>query len=150
VGLFLQLSSLESRHGLLKKQMTTVFHEAVPEEQNIVDPMAQLQQHLDALGKQRDLMTSLHPDRPAPLEVLSALSRSTPATGALKLQDVLIGADSVRITGTCDSFTTLSQWQRLLEAIPGLQVVDVPRSAKDAQSGKVGFTIVLSIGGSKA
>jgi Tfp pilus assembly PilM family ATPase/Tfp pilus assembly protein PilN len=150
VGLFLQRSSLETRHGQLKQQMAAAFHEAVPQEQNIVDPTAQLQQQLDALGKQRDLLTSLHPERPAPLEILSALSRSTPAAGALKLQDVLIGADTVRITGTCDSFTTLSQWQRLLEAIPGLQVVDVPRSTKDAQSGKVGFTIALSIGGSKA
>lgn len=150
VGLFLQLSSLETRHGQLKQQMEAAFHEAVPQEQNIVDPTAQFQQHLDALGKERDQLTSLHPDRPAPLEILSALSRSTPATGALKLQDVLIAADTVRITGTCDSFTTLSQWQRLLEAIPGLQVVDVPRSTKDAQSGKVGFTIALSIGGSKA
>jgi len=150
VGLFLQLSSLETRHGQLKKQMEAVFREAMPEEQNIVDPMAQLQQHLDAFRKERDLMTSLNPDRPAPLEVLSALSRSTPATGALKLQDVLIAADSLRITGTCDSFTTLAQWQRLLEAIPGLRVVDVPRPTKDAQSGKVRFTIALSTGGSKA
>ena len=57
---------------------------------------------------------------------------------------------SVRITGTCDSFTTLSEWQRLLEAIPGLRVVDVPRPTKDAQSGKVQFTISLSTGESKA
>ena len=148
VGLFLQLSSLEARHGQLKRQMETVFHEAVPEEQNIVEPMAQLQQHLDALGKQRDLMTSLHPDRLAPMEILLALSRNTPATGALKLQDIVIAADSVHIKGICDSFKTLSEWQRLLEAIPGLQVVDVPRSAKDAQSGKVQFTIALSTGGS--
>jgi Tfp pilus assembly protein PilN len=150
VGLFLQLSSLETRHGQLKKQMEAVFHEAVPQEQNIVDPMAQLQQHLDAFRKERDLMASLHPDRPAPLDILSALSRSTPATGALKLQDVVIAADSVRIKGTCDSFTTLSEWQRQLEAIPGLRVVDVPRPTKDAQSGKVQFTIALSTGESKA
>jgi Tfp pilus assembly protein PilN len=150
VGLFLQLSSLETRHGQLKQQMAAVFHEAVPQEQNIVDPLAQLQQHLDAFRKERDRMTSLHPNRPAPLEVLSALSRSTPATGALKLQDVRIAAEAVHITGTCDSFTTLSEWQRQLEAIPGLRVVDVPRPTKDAQSGKVRFTIALATGESKA
>jgi Tfp pilus assembly protein PilN len=149
VGLFLQLSSLETRHRQLQQQMAAVFHQAVPEEENIVDPTAQLQQHLDALGKQRERMTSLHPDRPAPLEILLALSRHAPATGALKLQDIVIAADAVRLKGLCDSFTTLSQWQRQLEAIPGLQVVDVPRPTKDAQSGKVQFTIALATGESK-
>ena len=149
-GLFLQLSSLESSYGQLKKQMETVFRETVPEEENIVDPTAQLQQRLDAFRKEHEFMTSLNPGRPAPLEILYALSRSTPATGRLKLQEVLIAADSVRITGTCDSFTTLSEWQRLLEGIPGLRVVDVPRPTKDAQSGKVRFTISLSTGESKA
>jgi hypothetical protein len=57
---------------------------------------------------------------------------------------VLITADSVRITGTCNSFATLSQWQRLLETIPGWRVVDVPRPTKDAPSGQVRFTISLS------
>jgi Tfp pilus assembly PilM family ATPase/Tfp pilus assembly protein PilN len=149
-GLFLQLSSLETTYGQLRKQMETVFRETVPDEQNIVDPAAQLQQRLDALRKECGLLTSLNPGRSAPLEILYALSRSTPATADVKLHDVLIAADSVRISGSCDSFTTLSEWQRQLEAIPGLQVVDVPRPTKDAQSGKVRFTISLSTSASKA
>jgi len=149
-GLFLQLSSLESSYGRLKAQMETVFHEAVPEEQNIVDPAAQLQQRLEALHKERNPLTSLNPGHPAPLEILSALSRNTPATAGLKLQEVLIAADSVRITGDCDSFATFAEWQRLLQAIPGLRVVDSPSTRRDAPSGKVHFTVALSIGESKA
>jgi hypothetical protein len=150
VGLFLQLSSLESAYGQLKQQMEAVFREAVPEEQNIVNPAAQLQQRLDAFRKEYDLLTSLNPNRKAPLEILYVLSQNTPATASLKLQDILIAADSVRITGTCDSFTTLAEWQRLLETIPGWRVVDVPRPTKDAQSGKVLFRISLSTSESRA
>ena len=149
-GLFLQLSSLESSYGRLKKQAQEVFHQTVPEEENIVDPAAQLQQRLDALRKECEILTCLNSGRPAPLEILYALSRNTPATASLRLQDVLIAGDSVRITGSCDTFATLSEWQRLLETIPGLRVVDVPRPTKDAQSGKVQFTISLSTGESKA
>ena len=150
VGLFLQLSSLESSYGQLKKQAEEVFRQAVPEEGNIIDPAAQLQQRLEAFRKEYEVLTCLNSGRPAPLEILYALSRNTPATGSLRLQDVLIAADSVRITGSCDSFATLSEWQRLLEALPGLRVVDVPRPTKDAQSGKVQFTISLSTSESKA
>ena len=150
VGLFLQLSSLESSYGQLKRQTEEVFHQAVPEEQNIVDPVAQLQQRLEALRKEDEVLTGLSPGCAYPLEILDALSRNTPATTGLKLQEVSIAPESVRITGTCDKFATLSEWQRLLETIPGLRIKDVPRPTKDARTGKVQFTIFLSIGEAKA
>jgi Tfp pilus assembly protein PilN len=149
-GLFLQLSSLEADYAGLKKQAEGIFRQAAPNEQNIVDPAAQLQQRLDALRKECGQFTSFNPGRPAPLEILYALSRNMPAAGNLRLHDVLIAADSVRITGSCGSFATLSEWQRLLEATPGLRVVDVPATKWDAQSGKVQFTISLSAAEDKA
>ena len=127
--------------------MAAVFHQAVPEEQNLVDPAAQLQQRLDAGRKEAGLLTSLNPGRSAPLEVLYTLSRSTPAAAHLKLDDVTIAADSVHITGSCDSFATVSEWQRQLEALPGWHVVEVHPTG---QSGKVRFTLALSTTENKA
>lgn len=143
IGLFLQLSSLESELVRLKEQAEQVFRQAVPEETTIVNPTVQLQQKLDSFHEEFELSTCFNPGRPAPLEILYALSRQTPARGSLKLQDVLIAADSVRIMGSCDSFATLSEWQRLLEQIPGLRIDDIPTTEKDAESGKVHFTISL-------
>lgn len=148
-GLFLQLSSLESSYGQLKKQAQEVFRQAVPDEENIIDPVTQLQQRLDALRKEGEALTGLSPDCPSPLEILYVLSQNTPAATGLKFQEMLIAADSVRITGTCDTFATFSQWQRQLETLPGLRLKDVPRPTKD-RTGKVEFTIHLSTDGSQA
>jgi hypothetical protein len=148
-GLFLQLSSLESSYGQLKRQTEEVFRQAVPEEENLVDPVAQLQQRLDALRKEGEDLTGPGSGYPSPLEILYALSRNTPATTGLELQEVLIAADSVRIKGTCDKFATFSAWQRSLETLPGLRIKDVPRPTKDALTGKVQFTVSLSSGGEK-
>ncbi len=150
VGLFLQLSSLDSSYGPLKRQAQEVFRQAAPEEENIVDPVAQLQQRLEALRKEGKALTGLSPGCPSPLEILYVLSQNTPATLALKLQEVLIAADSVRITGTCDKFVTFSEWQRQLETIPGLRLKDAPRRTMNGQTGKVEFTIHLSADGSQA
>ncbi len=150
VGLFLQLSSLESDYRRLKRQTEEVFHQAVPEEQNIVDPVAQLQQRIEAFRKESGALSNLNSGRLAPLEILYALSRNTPTTGALELQEVLMAATSVRITGSCDSYATFSQWQRHLETLPGFRVDDVPRSTKDPRSGRVQFMISLSMRESKA
>ncbi|MCL5279393.1 MAG: hypothetical protein M1376_05765 [Planctomycetes bacterium] len=146
-GLFLQLSSLESSYGQLKRQAQEVFRQAVPEEENIVDPVAQLQQRLDALRKEGKALTGLSPGCPSPLEILYVLSQNTPATLGLKLQEVLIAADSVRITGTCDRFATFSEWQHQLETLPGLRLKDARPTAR---TGKVEFTIHLSADGSQA
>ncbi len=144
IGMFLQLSSLESQYASLKEQEVAFFRRVAPGEQSVVNPAAQLQQRLDSLRKDCELFTCFNPGRPAPLEVLSALSRQMPAKGSLRLHDVLIAADSVRIMGSCDSFATFFEWQRLLEKTPGLRLVDAPQPQKDAQSGRVQFTVSLS------
>jgi Tfp pilus assembly PilM family ATPase len=149
-GLFLQLSSLESSYEQLKRQAQEVFRQAVPEEENIIDPVTQLQQRLDAFRKEGEALTGLSPGCPSPLEILYVLSQNTPATTGLKFQEVLIAADSVRITGTCDKFATFSEWQRQLETLPGLRLKDVPRPTKKDRTGKVEFTIHLSTDGSQA
>jgi Tfp pilus assembly protein PilN len=149
-GLLLQLSSLEATHQELKKQIEQVFHAALPEEQNVIDPIAQLGQKLEALRKERALLTSRAGGRRSPLEILSALSSTAPAAAGLKLQDVAITADAVHLAGTCDSYALLTEWQHQLEALPGLHFVEVPRGVKDPQSGKVQFTISLSTNPSKA
>jgi len=148
-GLFLQLSSLESSYGQLKRQVEEVFRQAVPGEENIVDPVAQLQQRLDALRKERENLAGPGSGGSSPLEILYALSRNTPATTGLELQEVLIAADSVRIKGTCDKFATFEEWQRQLETLPGLRLKDVPHRTRNAR-GKVEFTIHLSTDGSQA
>jgi hypothetical protein len=48
------------------------------------------------------------------------------------------------VTGHCDSFATLSGWQRLLEEIPGFEIVDQPNPGRDAKTGSVRFTLSLS------
>jgi Tfp pilus assembly protein PilN len=150
VGLFLQLSSLESQYASLKEQEKAVFRHVVPEEPTIINPAAQLQQKLDALRKDCELFTCFNPNLPGPLEVLSLLSRQIPATGNLRLHEMLIAGGSVRITGTCDSFATFGDWQRLLEKTPGLRLVDAPQPQKSPESQKVEFKVSLSTTEKKA
>ena len=144
IGLFLQLSSLESNYAALKRQSEEIFRRTVPTETNVVNPKVQLQQKLDSFHEDCQLYTCFSPGRPEPLAILYALSRHVPAGGELKLHDVLIAGDSVRVMGSCDSFAAWSRWQKHLERIPGLQVADPPNPKKDPDSGRVLFTVSLA------
>jgi len=143
IGLFIQMASLESRYENLKEQETAIFQRVAPDEQTIVNPAAQLQQRLDILRQDAEMFTCFNPGRLAPLEVLSTLSRQMPGRG-LQLHDVLIAGDTVRISGSCDSFATFSEWQRTLEKTPGLQLTDAPQHKMNGKSGRVEFQVSMS------
>jgi Tfp pilus assembly PilM family ATPase len=146
VGLFAQLSRLESRYAGLKSQIVDLTRKTLPQEKHIVDARAQLQQKLAAFRENSAMLTALRPGHLTPLGVLRLLSLHRPGGNTLMFDDLLITSDSVRITGTCDSFRTLLEWQQELEKIPEFDIVDVQDPEKNAKTGKVNFTLSLSSG----
>lgn len=144
VGWFVQLSRLESQYAGIKGQIEDLTRQTLPEEKNIVDARAQLQQKLAAFRSNSTILTSLRPGELTPLGVLQLLSIHRPAGTTLMLDDLLVTRDAVRITGSCDSFRTLLEWQQELEEIPEFDVVDVQDPEKNAETGKVHFTLSLS------
>ncbi len=144
LGLFVRLSYLERKYGHIKNEITQVFQAALPQEKNIVSPLAQLEQELQSLREDYRLFAPLAPTDSRPLEVLRSITVSTPSQGNVKIDDLLISTESVRLNGTCDSFESVYQWQRLLQEIPGFALVDVQYAQKEPKSGAVHFTMVVS------
>jgi len=136
---------LERKYAHIKNEITQVFQAVLPQEKNIVSPLAQLEQELQSLRENYRLFAPLAPTDSRPLEVLRNITMSTPSQGNVKIDDLLITLESVRLNGTCDSFESVYQWQRLLQEIPGFALVDVQDDVqKEPKSGAVHFTIVVS------
>ena len=144
ISIFVQLSFLEKSYGSIKNQIRDVFKTALPEERNIVNPLFQLEQKLESFRKDYQLFAFFDPAASGPLEILRTVSAGVPTQAGLKVDDVLITADSVRINGVCDSFESVYQWQRLLQESPGFKLVDVRDVQKDPKGQTVRFTMVLS------
>jgi len=148
-GLFVRLASLETKYAHIKNELRQTFQTTLPEEKNIVSPLAQLEQKLQSFRKDYQLFASFCPTVLAPLEVLRNIAVNTPEQGNVKVDDLLITAESVRLNGTCDSFEAVYQWQRLLQDIPDFALVDVQdvQTRPGGQSGEppaVRFTILIS------
>jgi len=142
-GLFTRLSYLETHYANIKGHIAELFHRTLPQEQNMVSPLAQLQQKLDSLRDDRQLLASFDPMSLTPLQVLHAISTKAPPQADIQIQDLLIAADSVRLTGTCDSFASLSKWRRLLQDAALFTAVDAQDIHKEPKTGTVRFTILL-------
>jgi len=149
VGLFVQLRRLEAAYADVKDRIQETFRAACPEEQNIVSPLAQLEQKLEFFRKDCRLFDSFYPTGMRPLQILRTITANAPAKPAaagkpLDVDDLLIAGDSVRIMGACDSFESVYEWQRLLQQVPGFGQVDVD-AQKRPQTGLVQFTMLIPL-----
>ncbi|MBN1361753.1 MAG: hypothetical protein JW993_14245 [Sedimentisphaerales bacterium] len=144
VGLFVRCARLESQYQRVESEQRDLFRRILPEEKNIGKPLAQLQQKLDAFRDESALLTSFQPGRLTVLEVLHLLSTHGPTTGSLQLDDMFIAADAARVTGRANTFAAVSEWQRVLDQLSGVDIADQPNAQTDDDTGKVRFTLSLS------
>lgn len=146
----MRLSHLEAKDARVKNEIREIFQRTLPKETNIVSPVAQLEQKLKALRKDYRLFSSFGPTSLSPLEVLRRITVNTTQPENVKIDNLFITAESIRLSGSCDSFESVYQWQRLLQEIPEFTIVDVQDAQREPESGTVNFTMLISSAGSAA
>jgi Tfp pilus assembly PilM family ATPase/Tfp pilus assembly protein PilN len=144
VGLFMRLSHLEAAYSQIKNETTEIFKAVLPQEK-IVNPLVQLQQKVESFRGDSRLSSSLSKNGLSPLDILYKISANSSSRENIKVDDILIAADTVRINGACESFESVYQWQRLLQEVPGLASIDVRDIGKQSKSDLVEFTMLLSL-----
>jgi Tfp pilus assembly PilM family ATPase len=143
-SLFIRLSLLEKKYAAIKTEITQTFQQSFPQEKNIVNPTVQLDQKLQALRKDYRLFASFSQAGSSPLEVLRRITEKTPQQKNARINNLFITADSVRLTGSCDSFESVYQWQKLLQAVPEFSNIDVQNPQRDPETGEIYFTMQIS------
>ena len=143
-GLFIRFSRLESEYARLQNNINSVFRQTLPEEKNIVNPLVQLDQKLKVLQTDYKSFGSALPDF-GPLEILHTVTESIPSQSNISIDNILITTESIRITGSTQSFEYLYNWQEILQEVPEFTAVDVHNPNRDTQSKTVRFTILISL-----
>ena len=143
-GLFVRLLQLEGEHARVQNEIKEVFQRTLPEEKNIVNPLAQLDQKLQSLRKDYSLFGPISGADIGPLDVLYAITTSTPPEININLEDMLIIAESVRLTATAKSFESAYNWQRRLQGAPQFSTVDIRDIQREPEGERVHFTVLVS------
>ena len=149
VGLFGRLAGLERRYGQIRKETEEVFWAAVPDETKIVDPLAQVQQKLAAMRANETLFGYISDSPVGPLDVLEAVTQSAPRQANINIESMQIMSDSVRLTGTAQSFDQVYDWQRRLQQNPQFVSLDAQPVRNESASGVVDFTLLATFGGTR-
>ena len=145
IGLFMRVSQLETKYATVKNDIRESFKTALPQEKNIVNPLAQLGERLQSLKQDYTLFGPVSGARP--LEVLRAVTANTPADMKISFDDMLITTESVRLTGTSESFESVYNWQRLLQDARQFSSVDVGNPQREPDGELIRFTVLASFVG---
>jgi Tfp pilus assembly protein PilN len=144
--LFYELNTLENDNQLVKQQIREVFVQALPEEKNIVNELVQLNEQLEMVRAEYNTFASGLSDRVLPLRVLQNISEKITPEQNIRIYDISIAPELVRLVGAAASFESVDNLMSVLRQISEFNAVELQDIDVDPQSGRVPFTLSITMG----
>ena len=142
--LFHELKNLENQHELVKKRIREVFVQTLPEEKKIVNELAQMNEHLETSQAQYNALAAGLSDRVLPLRILQTISEKITPDQNVRINDISMAPESVRLAGVAPSFESVDNLMSLLRQVSGFNTVEVPSIDVDPQGRGVRFTLSIT------
>jgi len=132
--------SMKKRSLHLETEVRKVFTATFPDVQRIVDPVQQMRVKLDELKK--DATFSSEASRPVKaIDILNDISRHIPQQIDVVLSSIIIGLDSVLISGDTGGFDAVDEVKNSLENAILFKSVSITSTNKDRGGNRVRFKI---------
>ena len=146
VKLFYELNTLENEDQLVKQRIREVFIQAFPEEKKIVNELAQLNEQLEMVRAEYNTFAAGLSDRVLPLRVLQDISEKITPEQNIRIYDISIAPESIRLVGAAASFESVDNLMSVLRQISEFNAVELQNIDVDPQSGGVRFTLYITMG----
>jgi len=131
---------MKKRSLHLETEVRKVFTATFPDVQRIVDPVQQMRVKLDELKK--DATFSSEASRPVKaIDILNDISRHIPQQIDVVLSSIIIGLDSVLISGDTGGFDAVDEVKNSLENAILFKSVSITSTNKDRGGNRVRFKI---------
>ena len=136
--------SMKKRSMRLEKEIHSVFTSTFPDVKRIVDPLQQMRVKLKEVKKTDTFSAETNRSAMA-IDVLNDISRYIPAQIDVGLTSVIIGADSVLISGDTGGFDAVDDVKNSLEDAVLFKNVSITSTNKDRSGNRVRFKIKATI-----
>jgi Tfp pilus assembly protein PilN len=144
--LFYELNTLENENQLLNQQIRDVFVQTLPKEEKIVNELAQLNEKLEAVRAEHNIFAAGLSERILPLKLLQDLSEKITPDQNVRIYDISIVPQSMRLVGAVASFESVDNLTSLLRQIPEFNEIELQNIDVDPQSSGVRFTLSITMG----
>lgn len=116
------------------------FTEVMPKGTPMVDPVKQMQQHLERLSGSSGAITSAGVD--SPLEILKEISRTIPSEIDVLLDNFTLDETTITISGNTKSYDYVEKMKTALSSLPFISEVKIVTANVDKTSQRVNVKLV--------
>ncbi len=134
----------QSRLAELDRQIAAVFSETFPDVKKPADPYQQMQIGLQELRKNAALPGEALPAALS-IDILRNISDSIPETITVVFERMVLGPDSILISGTTAAFNAVDEIKGHLERIAGFKKVTISSANTDRSGKDVNFQLKVDL-----
>jgi Tfp pilus assembly PilM family ATPase/Tfp pilus assembly protein PilN len=142
VSLGMDYYFLKKRHAALDRKMTEVLTQTFPDITRIVDPLQQMRVRIGDVEESASVMPMLRSDTKI-LDLIGEISQRIPKPLNIRVTTMVIDPESVRISGTTDTFNTVDSIKNNLEPSEFFDTVTISSANLDRTGKQVQFEIKL-------
>ena len=143
-GIFITKAHWENKYNNVKNEIRQVFLQRLPDQTNIVDELAQMDEKLQAMRKEYAGLQPCGISTLDPLSVLHHITANTPENLNVEIDSISVTNSSAHITAVCNSFEDAYKWEKLLQSVQPFKSVHLQSPRKQPDSNLVEFTVFIA------
>lgn len=144
MNVFLDTYGAQKKLDSLDRQITRIFKSTFPEVQRIVDPPHQMRIAMDELEK-NTFMPGDSKKNIRVIDILNEISDRISDKTEVEFTRLVIGEDTILISGDTDAFNAVDEIQNQLEGSPFFQKVTISSTNKDKNDNKIRFKMKVDL-----
>jgi len=134
---------LKKRYEISDQKIISLFRQSFPEVRRIIDPVNQFKIKIEELKRSSALLSGGIKTDQKMLDLLRDISGRIPESFDVDVTNMVIDADTVRITGETDTFNTVDNLKSRLEPSVYFKSVTINSANLDRTGKRVNFEIKL-------
>jgi len=143
-NLFFESYAIDKKIEQLDRQIEGVFRETFPEVKRVVDPFSQMQVNIQEARKSALLPEGAH-SNVRTIDLLRIISEQIPAKADIKLTNLVIGPESLLISGNTDTFNSVDDMKNRLESVETFEKVTINSANTDRKENRVNFKLKVQL-----
>lgn len=143
-GLYFETHSLDKKISAIKGQINTVFKQTFPGVTRIVDPLQQMRVKVKDAAKDA-AHGQIIGGRMKVEDILNHLSISLPKKTDVDFTRMVVGSDSVTLSGATDTFNTVDDMKSRLDKVEPFKKVTISSANMDKSGKRVRFKLKIQL-----
>jgi type II secretion system protein L len=136
--------TIKKRAEGVQKEIVEIFKSSFPDVTKIVDPLHQMRLKLDEV-RNSDLYPEVNERSVDAIDILNDISRLIPTQINVALNSIIIGSDSILISGDTETFNAVDDMKSRLEKAEAFKTVSISSANMNKSGNRVRFKLKVTI-----